>query len=263
MRVALISLDPSWEDRCENEKKIEDALKLIENKGVCWVILPEMTLTGFTMNINKCSENISDSSTINFFSKQAIKYKTSISFGVILKYKTKATNNLITVSPDGEILANYAKIHPFSYVGEDKYYEKGTQLSHTIITDIPVGFSICYDLRFPELFQALSKSCKVIVNSANWPKKRGTHWETLIRARAIENQVFFIGVNRIGIDGNGLEYEKSSMIINPEGEPVSEEVVNDIISIFTIEPSCVDSYRNSFPVKNDRQIELYKQILSL
>ncbi|WP_315264302.1 nitrilase-related carbon-nitrogen hydrolase [Tannerella forsythia] len=261
MKVALISLDQLWEDKKGNQKQVEDALMLIEDKGVSWAIFPEMTLTGFTMNINQCSENILCSPSIDFFSKQAVKHNIYLSFGMILKSETKATNNLITISPTGEVLANYIKIHPFSYAGENKYYDKGTKLCKTMVSDALVGFSICYDLRFPELFQALSKSCKVIVNIANWPKNRRLHWETLIRARAIENQVFFIGVNRIGIDKNGLEYEKSSMVVDPKGDLVSEEPVKENISLFTIDSSFVDEYRFSFPVKEDRQVELYKQIL--
>ena len=120
---------------------------LIENTGVSWAIFPEMTFTGFTMNINKCGENISCSTSIDFFTKQAVKHNIYLSFGMILKSETKATNNLITILPTGEIFVNYIKIHPFSYVEENKYYDKGTKLCKTMVSDALVGFSICYDLR--------------------------------------------------------------------------------------------------------------------
>lgn len=87
------------------------------------------------------------------------------------------------------------------------------------------------------------------------------HWETLIRARALENQIFFIGVNRIGTDKNGLEYEKSGMVVDPKGDLVSEELVKENISLFTIDSFFVDGYCSLFPVKEDCQVELYKQIL--
>jgi predicted amidohydrolase len=121
--------------------------------------------------------------------------------------------------------------------------------------------SICYDLRFPEMFQALSKNSQIIVNIACWPEKRVHHRITYLQARAIENQSFFIGVNRTGKDGNNLNYRKSSMIVNPEGELLIGERVNDEIDIFEIDIAQVDAYRESFPVKNDRQPEFYKQIL--
>ena len=261
MKIALVSLDQAWENKPENKRKVEGSLKILYDKSVDWVIFPEMTLTGFTMNINECAEDLAHSDSINFFSKQSVEYKINISFGLILKSGDKATNNLITISPDGTIIANYAKIHPFSYAKEDMYYSKGDKLSQTVISNTTVGFSICYDLRFPELFQALSKTCKVIINIANWPKKRVDHWRVLIKARAIENQVFFIGVNRIGTDGNGFEYEKSSMIINPQGDNISEEKINNEISVFTIDPAIADLYQCTFPVKQDRQIDLYKQLL--
>jgi predicted amidohydrolase len=261
MKVALISLDPVWENKNDNMSKVVKHLQTIEDSDCHWVIFPEMTLTGFTMNILNCAEDISNSSSIRFFQNQAILHQIYLSFGIILKCKDKASNNLITVSPHGEIVASYAKIHPFSRSKENMYYYGGDELAWGKIADTQIGMSICYDLRFPEMFQALSKNCKIIVNIACWPEKRIQHWAALLRARAIENQVFFIGVNRTGSDENNLNYCKSSMIISPRGEMVSGEKVNNEIDIFEIDTKQVDSYRASFPVKEDRRPELYKQML--
>jgi predicted amidohydrolase len=261
MKVALISLNPAWENKNDNRSKVVKHLQTIEHSDCDWALFPEMTLTGFTMNIVNCAEDFSNSPSIRFFQEQAIRHKIYLSFGIILKCKDKASNHLITVSPRGEIVASYAKIHPFSRSKENLYYYGGDKLVWGEIAGIQTGMSICYDLRFPEMFQALSKNCKIIVNIASWPEKRIQHWTTLLQARAIENQVFFIGVNRTGKDENNFNYCKSSTIIGPKGEALNGEKVNDEIDIFEIDTRQVDNYRESFPVKADRRPELYKQML--
>ncbi|GET45281.1 nitrilase-related carbon-nitrogen hydrolase [Capnocytophaga felis] len=264
MKVSLISLNQSWENKSENQSKILDVFELIfrlKKQHVDLVIFPEMTLTGFTMNSNVVKERLPDSQTIEFFKKCALDYQTNIAFGVVIEREQKAMNCLIVVSSKGEILANYAKIHPFSYANENEHYVSGNDLVSCQIQEIPIGLTICYDLRFPELYQGLSKKNKVIINIANWPERRVTHWNTLLNARAIENQVFMIGVNRIGRDANGLTYKKSSQIFSPIGEELKGESLSEQIDIYDISISEVDRYRQDFPVKNDRKIELYKNIL--
>ena len=107
----------------------------------------------------------------------------------------------------------------------------------------------------------MSRTDKLILNIANWPERRVLHWKTLIQARAIENQVYFLGVNRIGKDGNGLKYENSSLIVSPEGVILSPESINEDIDIYDIDPALVDICRENFPVKNDRQVNFYKEII--
>jgi len=258
MKIALISFFPVWEDKDASKKKAENLLVSISNLKIDWVIFPEMTLTGFTMNSEKCAEEFQGSQSILFFSECAEKFGIYISFGVALKKGGKPTNNLVTLSPNGDLISNYAKIHPFSYANEDKYYTGDSQLVSALINDIPVGMSICYDLRFPEIFQALSKSNEIIINIASWPARRESHWNTFLQARAIENQVFFIGVNRTGIDGNNIEYHKSSAIFDPEGAKLQPMEISPEVDIFKIDVSKVNYYRDSFPVKKDRKIDLYR-----
>ncbi|MFJ1490669.1 nitrilase-related carbon-nitrogen hydrolase [Capnocytophaga canis] len=264
MKVSLISLNQSWENKSENQSKILDVFELIfrlKKQHVHLVIFPEMTLTGFTMNSNVVKERLPDSQTIEFFKKCALDYQTNIAFGVVIEKKQKATNCLVVVNPKGEILANYEKIHPFSYANENKYYISGNDLVSCQIEKISVGLTICYDLRFPELYQGLSKKNKVIINIANWPESRVEHWNTLLKARAIENQVFMVGVNRIGQDANELIYEKSSQIFSPTGKKLKGESLSEQIDIYDINVLEVDKCRQDFPMKNDRKIELYKDIL--
>ena len=118
------------------------------------------------------------------------------------------------------------------------------------------GF-VCYDLRFPEIFQAVSDRADMILVIANWPKERALHWETLLRARAIENQCYIIGVNRTG-KGNGLEYMESSMAFDPSGERLTKAHSKAELMVVDVEPDKVAKIRKAFPFKKDRQLELYE-----
>lgn len=262
MKVALVSLNQSWENKAENKQKVGETLALIAEHctNTDLVVYPEMTLTGFTMESQKVKEDELSSETITFFKEQAQKYKVSIAFGVVLSKGEKATNNLVVVSEQG-VLATYAKIHPFSYAGEDNYYQAGDELKKLTIGGATIGLTICYDLRFPELYQAYSKDCSVILNIANWPERRVSHWRALNKARAIENQVFMIAVNRIGTDGKGLQYVFSSHIVSPYGEELKGTSLSEEVVVYDLNLEGVAQYRAEFPVKNDRKITLYKEIL--
>lgn len=262
MKVALVSLNQSWENKAENKQKVGETLALIAEHctKTDLVVYPEMTLTGFTMESQKVKEDVLSSETITFFKEQAKKYKVSIAFGVVLSKGEKATNNLVVVSEQG-VLATYAKIHPFSYAGENDYYQAGDELKKLTIGGATIGLTICYDLRFPELYQAYSKDCSVILNIANWPERRVSHWRALNKARAIENQVFMIAVNRIGTDGKGLQYVFSSHIVSPYGEELKGTSLSEEVVVYDLNLEEVAQYRAEFPVKNDRKITLYKEIL--
>jgi len=262
MKVALVSLNQSWENKADNKQKVGETLALIAEHctNTDLVVYPEMTLTGFTMESQKVKEDELSSETITFFKEQAKKYKVSIAFGVVLSKGEKATNNLVVVSEQG-VLATYAKIHPFSYAGEDNYYQAGDELKKLTIGGATIGLTICYDLRFPELYQAYSKDCSVILNIANWPERRVSHWRALNKARAIENQVFMIAVNRIGTDGKGLQYVFSSHIVSPYGEELKGTSLSEEVVVYELNLEEVAQYRAEFPVKNDRKITLYKEIL--
>ena len=258
MNIALISLDQSWENKQANKEKISNIFENISGEKLDWIILPELTLTGFSMNTKDLAEDFDNSETIIFFSELSIKYKVYITFGLIIKSDSYATNNLITTDRIGNIIMFYEKIHPFSYSGENKFYKSGSRISLAIIDKIKVGFSICYDLRFPEIFQIMSKDVLVLVNIANWPEKRIVHWNVLLQARAIENQCFMIGVNRVGIDGNNIKYPKSSAIFNPIGEKLNSIKSYPEVDIYKVDFEEVITIRDSFPTKQDRKLEFYK-----
>ncbi|MCK5294527.1 MAG: carbon-nitrogen family hydrolase, partial [Arcobacteraceae bacterium] len=254
MIIAIISLNQIWEDKKANLLLCERYIKEASSQSVDLIIFPEMTLTGFSTNINFASEDENSSETINEFQVLAKKYSIAILFGVVIKNGRKALNKTIFIDCSGKIIGRYTKIHPFSFVGEDKYFNAGKNIEIVKFKDFNIGLTICYDLRFPELYSALSKNSDIIINIANWPEKRVEHWNTLLKARAIENQLFIVGVNRTGEDGNGHKYQESSFIFNANGEQVQSNSFKDM-KIFQISKDFTKDFKNKFNTINDRKIE--------
>jgi len=260
MKIATVSLNQLWENKKAN---LLNCKKYIENasfESVDLIVFPEMTLTGFSTNIEETMENLEKSETVYNFIELAISYNIAILFGVVIKDGNKALNQTIFIDNKGEILGRYSKVHPFSFAGEDKYFNAGNNLTIVNFMNHKIGLTICYDLRFPELYSAYAKECDTIVTIANWPQKRVAHWNTLLKARAIENQLFIVGVNRIGIDGNNLEYQESSNLFNANGDIVESEVFEEM-KIFEIEKSFTKEFKTQFNTTNDRKIEFYKEII--
>jgi len=257
MKTALVSLNSVWEDKVTNLDEVAKRLAYLKWKQVDYAIFPEMTLTGFSVNNLSLAERVEDSETIKAFQNLAKEYEINIIFGLITTCEDKICNTCCAVNSDGQVASSYNKIHLFSYGDEHQLFNKGNSIE-SIPWEGGWGLSICFDLRFPELYQKLSEENLIIVNIANWPRQRISHWETLLRARAIENQSFIIGVNRVGIDDNDLEYEESSYIFSPEGTAIVPEFVDRDVKIFDINIQHAVDYRTKFPVKRDRQPMLYK-----
>lgn len=261
MKIALVSLNQKWEDKSANLLRCEELTKKAKLLGAELIIFPEMTLTGFSMNTSYSEESADQSSSVNAFSSIAKHNQIAVVAGVVLRSGVKPSNALVAFSDDGKEQARYFKIHPFSFAKENEHFHSGNQLAKMTISEFKFGFSICYDLRFPELYSAMAKDCDVIVNIANWPKRRVDHWRTLLKARAIENQVFVIGVNRVGIDANGLEYEHSSLIVNPNGEFIKPLLSETEIDVYEISQQDLIDFRRSFSTRQDRQPCFYQSIL--
>lgn len=261
MKIALVSLDQVWQDKKNNQIKCQNYIEQASKLKAEFIVFPEMTLTGFSMNTQLIREKPTKSPTIDFFSQQAKFNNIAIAFGVVFEKGYKATNNLVIIDNDGNTLTTYTKIHPFSYSGENEHYLGGNKICTCAIADVIIGLTICYDLRFPEIFQALSHKCNLILNIANWPEKRIVHWNILLQARAIENQCFIVGANRTGADGNNQKYVKSSVIFDPSGEKLYPIHTYNDLDIYHLSINKVLSVRSSFPMKQDRKTELYKLIL--
>ncbi len=265
MKVALVSLNQKWEDKAHNLERCETLVARCAALGADLVIFPEMTLTAFTMNTTLSAEDAGTSASITAFSKVAARHAVALIVGVVLKTsdeaKAMSANTLIAFSASGVEQARYTKMHPFSFAGENNYFKPGEAIAKMQMAEFNLGLTICYDLRFPELYSALAKDCDVLVNIANWPKRRIQHWKTLLQARAIENQTYVIGVNRTGIDGNGLEYEHSSMIFNANGELLKPLISDGEIEVFEFNLESLQEFKNGFSTKQDRQTDLYRIII--
>lgn len=261
MKIALVSLDQLWEDKTANQQLCLEYIKKASYHDADLIVFPEMTLTGFSMNTKLIGEYSEDSETVTFFTKQAKEYNIYIAFGVVYLKNSKATNNLIVTGPKGKEHSAYAKIHPFSYSGENNVYLGGNELVMCNVNEAVLGLTICYDLRFPEIYRYLSEKSNLILVIANWPEKRIDHWFTLLKARAIENQVYIAGVNRTGSDGNGLKYIESSFVFDPVGQKIEPLDSYHDMKMFDILLENVESVRISFPVRQDRKTDLYKLLL--
>lgn len=249
MVVGLLQFAPVWENIEENILEIEDLVR--DLRGNCdLLVFPEMTLTGFTMNASRFAEEIDGIGT-RYFMNLASRLNTEIISGIIERDGIDFYNSLIHYDKSGIIRARYRKIHPFSHGEEDRHFSASREPVITRCCEIRTGLSICYDLRFPELYRLYAKErVGIMINIANWPVQRIEHWKVLLKARAIENQAFMIGVNRIGTDPN-LEYTGYSAAFDPMGNLVETADDEKKVILLEIETGLINSTRNHLPFLND------------
>jgi omega-amidase len=260
VKVALASLDQRWEDKQANLLRCTELVAQAAAWGGDLVVFPEMTLTGFTMDAAAVVEPQDDSPSILAFKDIAREHNINIAFGVVLEGEDRPLNSLVVLARNGIELARYAKIHPFSFADEDRHYGAGDTLARARIARVTFGLTICYDLRFPELYSTLAPDCEALIVIANWPARRISHWHTLLRARAIDSQAFAIGVNRTGTDANDIAYPASSQVVGPLGEPLEPDRSALELDLYTLEPGVVSRYRRSFPILRDRRPALYPRL---
>jgi predicted amidohydrolase len=249
MHLNLVQYSPEWENKETNKEKL---IKLIPGNlfKESVLIFPEMTLTGFTMKSKDFAEDLKGES-FQFFSRIASNNKVHVIGGLIEKEKGLRYNTLVHINPLGELLTSYRKIHPFSYSAENKYYARGDKTVITEINGWKVGLSICYDLRFPELFRHYGKErVELIIVIANWPDTRIGQWRTLLCARAIENQCYVAAVNRVGNDLR-LHYNGCSCIFDPMGNEIAFLPDKEKIISAEISKENVEQVRNKFPFLDD------------
>ncbi len=221
MKVSLVQLNIAWEDKEKNLQRAELFVKKAAHTGCDLVVFPEMFSTGCSNNIEKIAES-EGGTTDRFLAQMAKNFSINIIAGFPLTAtgNSRARNSAAIYDAQGMLLARFIKLHPFSLAGEDRFYSPGEAPITFSIAGVPASIFICYDLRFPEIFRKVAKDIQAIFVIANWPAARIQHWETLLRARAIENQCFVIGVNRTGIDGRGVSYPGASCVFDPWGKEV-------------------------------------------
>ncbi len=247
----------NWdENRAQAVTFIEEASR----SDTTLLLFPEMCLTGISP-VEAAPMTDFSGKNLAFFQEMAKTYHLAIGFGWGKEHLTKGKleNHYTVVDENGEILSDYVKIHPFTYGGEDKFFVRGRDYTVFEYRGMKIATFICYDLRFPEIFQAASRDCDMILLGANWPKPRNMHWKILSQARAIENQVYLAVCNCVGEIG-GLDYSGDSTIYRPDGEIMGR--LSDLPGLISCQiPYDVATYRKAFPVKQDRMVDYYKEIL--
>jgi predicted amidohydrolase len=252
LSVSLIQTDLYWEDKNRNLAMLEEKIMGITEKTNL-VILPEMFSTGFSMKPSILAESM-DGETIAWMKKMAISKKIIVTGSVIIEENGHFFNRLIWMLPNGT-LGYYDKRHLFAFAGEDQHYSAGSKRLITSVNGWKINLQICYDLRFPVWARQQSKNetpeFDLLIYVANWPERRNHAWKTLLMARAIENQSYVIGVNRVGMDGNQMNHSGDSMLVDPLGNILFTKEQTELIYHFELQKEQLNDIRNKFPFWKD------------
>ncbi len=248
LNVALFQLDLIWESPKENLKKVSNFIDSLSN-DIDLIVLPEMFTTGFTMNPYNSAELMAGN-TIGWLQNKAIEKQIAIVGSLVIGDGENYFNRLVFVHPKGKI-ATYDKRHLFTYGGEDKVYNSGNERLIVDYKGWKICPMICYDLRFP-VWSRNDVDYDLLIYVANWPKPRISAWDTLLNARAIENMCYTIGVNRVGVDGNSLEYIGHSQTIDMLGKQLNFSVNDEIVSVIKMEKEKLNSAREKFRFLDDK-----------
>jgi len=252
MKIAAVQMNLAWEDRAANFDRARLFSEAAAAEGAEFIVLPEMFATGFSMNPGATAED-PDGLTPTFLRTLARDLGVTVLGGYVQRAEDgKGANTALAVGPDGEILAAYIKTHLIGILGEDTAHVAGEgPVTFPLGGGMATSF-ICYDLRFPELFRLVAEDHHLICVMASWPAARQAHWDLLLQARAIENQVFVLGVNRVG-HGGGLEFLGGSAIIDPLGRTLVHGQDIEGLVMADIDFHLVDTVRADLPFLGDRR----------
>lgn len=258
LTITTIQSNLNWEDKAANLGMFEEKINSIEDRTEI-VILPEMFSTGFSMQPQLFAETM-EGDTVDWMRRMAIDKKIIITGSIIIKEEDKFFNRLIWMLPNGD-LGFYNKRHLFAYAGEDNHYSAGNKRLIASVKGWKINLQVCYDLRFPVWARQSSAHLgrdektwpeyDVLIYVANWPERRSHAWKTLLCARAIENQCYAIGVNRVGNDGNNIYHSGNSLVIDPLGEVLYHKADDEDIFTIALERERLNEVRAKFPFWKD------------
>ncbi|MCA0152173.1 amidohydrolase [Winogradskyella vincentii] len=249
LKIAIIQSHLVWEDPEANRKQFKEKINSISD-NVDIIVLPEMFTSGFTMNAPKVAETM-QGETINWLKNISKNKDTAIIGSLVISENNNYYNRLICAQPSGELI-EYDKRHTFTLAGEHKVYTAGTEKVIFSYLGWKICPLICYDLRFP-VWARNSEDYDLLLYVANWPKPRINAWDTLLKARAIENMSYCIGVNRVGLDGLNYEYPGHSGAYDVLGHRIDSIKENeDKVEIVSLEKSMIGKYRDKLNFLNDR-----------
>jgi len=269
LTITTIQTNLVWENKIANLQGIEKKINSLQEKTEI-IVLPEMFSTGFIMQPQLLAETM-DGETVQWMKEVAAKNKVILTGSIIIEEEGNFYNRLIWMLPNGQF-GSYDKRHLFGFAEEEKHYTAGNKRLIASAKGWKINLQICYDLRFPvwgrnRILQTDSSTDEnvssektttditpeydILIYVANWPERRNHAWKTLLCARAIENQCYVIGVNRVGRDGNNINYSGNSLVIDPLGEVLYHMPHDEDIFTITLEKEHLQDVRNKFPFWKD------------
>ena len=261
LTITLIQTNLLWEDKKANLDMLSGKIESIKAKTEV-IILPEMFSTGFSMNAESLAENM-NGVTMQWMKKIASEKHIILTGSIIIKEDGHYFNRLVWMLPNGEY-GIYDKRHLFAYGNEHLHFNAGNKRLIAAVKGWKINLQVCYDLRFPVWARQSPLSPRegkgvhfeydLLIYVANWPQARIHAWKTLLRARAIENQCYVAGVNRVGYDGNGIYYSGDSMIIDPLGEILYGKETEEDVFTYTFEKEKLNAVREKFPFWQDADL---------
>ncbi len=251
LTFTLIQSNLFWEDTHANLAMLEKKIMGITERTEI-VVLPEMFSTGFSMQPEKFAQTM-QGETVSWMKQMAATKKIVLTGSVIIEENGHYFNRLLWVLPDGN-LGYYDKRHRFAFAGEDAHYTAGNKRLIAQVKGWKINLLICYDLRFPVWARqqvADAPEYDVLLYVANWPERRNHAWKTLLTARAIENQCYVVGVNRVGDDGNGIHHSGDSMVVDPLGAILYHTAEQEDVHTITLQKEPLQQIREKFPFWKD------------
>jgi predicted amidohydrolase len=254
LKVTLIQTQLHWENIADNLRMFDEKINAIPERTEI-IVLPEMFSTGFSMQSEKLAETM-DGSAVQWMKKKSAEKNVIITGSLIIKDGDRYVNRLIWMQPNG-VYGVYDKRHLFGYAGEHEHYLPGDKRLIAQVKGWKINLTVCYDLRFPVwarnaiVPETGAPAYDVLINVANWPERRSTPWKTLLQARAIENQAYVVGVNRVGNDGNNIYHSGDSSVIDPLGEIIYQKSHDEDIFTCTLERARLEEVREKLPFLKD------------
>jgi predicted amidohydrolase len=252
MRLAALQFDTAWEDPRANFRRLEPWIASAAAAGARLLVLPEMFACGFSMDTTRVAEAPEGPSTA--FLRDAARRHGLWLAGSIPERpipEERPYNTLLLVGPGGE-LTRYRKLHPFTFAREHEHYAAGDSHVTVSVEGLRLTLFVCYDLRFADEFWTTAPATDCYLVVANWPERRRHHWRSLLVARAIENQAYVVGANRVG-QGGTLVYSGDSQIVDPWGEVLASAAQAETLLLAEVDPAKVHEARTTFPVLQDRR----------
>ena len=255
LKISLVQANLLWENKKANLDRFTGIINDLKGKTNI-VILPEMFSTGFSMSPETLAESM-EGETVSWMKNISASTKLIITGSLMIKDGEDYFNRLIWMLPNGS-MGIYDKRHLFAYAGEDQHYTSGTKRLIASVNGWKLNLQVCYDLRFPVWARQNPMARReeepeydVLVYVANWPEKRSHAWKTLLTARAIENQAYVIGVNRVGEDGNGIYHSGDSSVISPMGEILFTQKDEECVQTIELSKTDLQSVREKLPFLKD------------